>query len=81
MIIYWNPVGKGWTILDHSKHLFMFNLDFLNIADFRSIEFVETLNQRKFDELPLWDTQTVIKKLRYLIGCHGNCIFLRFGQR
>ena len=55
MIIYWNPVGKGWTILDHSKHLFMFNLDFLNIADFRSIEFVETLNQRKFDELPLWD--------------------------
>jgi hypothetical protein len=42
MIIYWNPVGKGWTTLDHfvcftqqlntSKHLLMFNLDFLKIA-------------------------------------------------
>ena len=62
MIIYWNPVGKGWTILDHfvcsthqlntSKHLFMFNLDFLKIADFRRIEFVETLNQKEFDRLP-----------------------------
>jgi hypothetical protein len=62
MIIYWNPVGKGWTILDHfvcsthqlntSKHLFMFNLGFLKIAEFRSIEFVENLNQREFDVLP-----------------------------
>jgi hypothetical protein len=30
----------------------MFNLDFLKITDFRSIEFVETLNQREFDGLP-----------------------------
>ena len=29
-----------------------FNLDFLKIANFRSIEFVETLNQREFDGLP-----------------------------
>jgi hypothetical protein len=38
--------------LNNSKHLFMFNLDFLKITDFRSIEFVETLNQREFDGLP-----------------------------
>jgi hypothetical protein len=72
----------------------MSNLDFLKIADFRSIEFVETLNQREFDGLPsflysmcifnfgpLWDNQTVFENLQYLIGCYGNGLFLRFGQK